>query len=350
MTDAEPAPSDGVEEQSVAAPPHVSTTRGPLTVEYCPSQCRPLLYVYVSLVNLLRAAVLTGGSLPPSSAVRLSLLRRADCSMPPEYCEFSACFADKCRPWLEKHHPELLSQSLHSRRTRHRPAIRRSLLTRSAARVAVLSPGGVDLSAAVAQLALTDHKDDAKDPKNGPAADDKKAAKKKPKGPSTDSASDSGSSSGSDEESAPSKPRGSAAAAIRTKAPVSSGVLIRKEERTKRKFTTSVKGLDGFGLDLKKAAKAFSKKFACSASVVKVSEGGHEIQIQGDVQMELPDFIVHEFNQVPPAALFFLDKGTGAAPYIPIPERVVCSSSPHVALTSPLCVFCAAANKKTKCF
>ena len=94
------------------------------------------------------------------------------------------------------------------------------------------------------------------------------------------------------------KPRGSAAAAIRTKGPAATGVFIRKEERTKRKFTTSVKGMDSFGCDLKKAAKAFSKKFACSASVVKVTEGGHEIQIQGDVQMELPDVILHEFPNV----------------------------------------------------
>ena len=100
----------------------------------------------------------------------------------------------------------------------------------------------------------------------------------------------------------------SAAAAIRQRTPAASGVFIRKEARSKHKFITSVKGLDGFGCELKKAAKAFSKKFACSASVVKLADGGHEIQIQGDVLTELPDFIVQEFSSVDKAALFFMDK------------------------------------------
>jgi density-regulated protein DRP1 len=85
-------------------------------------------------------------------------------------------------------------------------------------------------------------------------------------------------------------------------------VFIRKEARSKHKYITSVKGLDGFGCDLKKAAKSFSKKFACSASVVKLADGGLEIQIQGDVLTELPDFIIAEFRGVDKSALFFMDK------------------------------------------
>ena len=39
-----------------------------------------------------------------------------------------------------------------------------------------------------------------------------------------------------------------------------------------------------------------------------MNEGGQEIQIQGDVSLDLPDFIVAEFKEVPKAQLYFLDK------------------------------------------
>lgn len=39
--------------------------------------------------------------------------------------------------------------------------------------------------------------------------------------------------------------------------------------RTKRKGLTVVAGLDLFGVKLKDASKAFRKRFACSAAVVK---------------------------------------------------------------------------------
>ena len=41
---------------------------------------------------------------------------------------------------------------------------------------------------------------------------------------------------------------------------------------------------------------------------MKVNEGGQEIQIQGDVLLELPDFIAAEFKEVPKHQLFFMDK------------------------------------------
>ena len=49
-------------------------------------------------------------------------------------------------------------------------------------------------------------------------------------------------------------------------------------------------------------------RFACSASVVKVNEGGQEIALQGDVSLELPDFIAAEFKEVPKTQLYFMDK------------------------------------------
>lgn len=58
-------------------------------------------------------------------------------------------------------------------------------------------------------------------------------------------------------------------------------------ERNKRKFVTSVYGLDAFGVDNKKAAKLFANKFATGASLSKNAQGDDEILIQGDVSYEV---------------------------------------------------------------
>ncbi|KAK5179122.1 Translation machinery-associated protein 22, partial [Cryomyces antarcticus] len=47
----------------------------------------------------------------------------------------------------------------------------------------------------------------------------------------------------------------------------SSKVLIKRVERNKRKYVTAVSGLEAHGLDLKKVAKDFGKKFATGSSV-----------------------------------------------------------------------------------
>jgi len=204
--------------------------------------------------------------------------------MPPEYCEFSVCFAEKCRAWLEKNHPELLAEG--------------------------------DITAQLSNVAVSSRKEEKADMKK---PEEKKAvvADKRKKKPAVDDEDgdedddeDEDDDDDDDDDDGDSKPKpaSSAAAAIRSKAPATLGVLIRKEQRSKHKYITSVKGMESFGCDLKKAAKAFSKKFACSASVVKVTEGGLEIQIQGDVQMELPDFIVQEFKSVDKTAIYFMDK------------------------------------------
>jgi density-regulated protein DRP1 len=53
------------------------------------------------------------------------------------------------------------------------------------------------------------------------------------------------------------------------------------EERTKRKRITHVTGLEKFSVDLKKASKLFSTKFAASSAVSKKGDGSDEIIIQG---------------------------------------------------------------------
>ena len=76
-------------------------------------------------------------------------------------------------------------------------------------------------------------------------------------------------------------------------------VYIKRIERNKRKFVTAVSGLEAFGLDLKKVAKDFGKKFATGSSVTKLPSGDVEIQVQGDVSDEIEEFILEKYKEVP---------------------------------------------------
>jgi density-regulated protein DRP1 len=79
----------------------------------------------------------------------------------------------------------------------------------------------------------------------------------------------------------------------------SSKVFIKRIERNKRKYVTAVSGLEAFGLDLKKTAKEFGKKFATGSSVTKVPGGGEEITVQGDVSAEIEEYILDTYKDVP---------------------------------------------------
>ncbi|KAI0268090.1 translation initiation factor SUI1 [Gloeopeniophorella convolvens] len=72
---------------------------------------------------------------------------------------------------------------------------------------------------------------------------------------------------------------------------LASQVVIKRIERNKRKFVTSVRGLEAFGVDLKKAAKLFAQRFATGGSVTKNAAGIDEIVVQGDVSQEIYDMI-----------------------------------------------------------
>jgi density-regulated protein DRP1 len=76
-------------------------------------------------------------------------------------------------------------------------------------------------------------------------------------------------------------------------------VTIRRIERNKKKHVTAVSGLEAFGLDLKKVAKEFGKKFATGASVTKTPSGGEEIVVQGDVSDEIEDFLLDKYKDIP---------------------------------------------------
>ncbi|MCJ1458474.1 Translation machinery-associated protein 22 [Mycoblastus sanguinarius] len=69
-------------------------------------------------------------------------------------------------------------------------------------------------------------------------------------------------------------------------------VIIKRVERNKRKYVTEVSGLEAHGMDLKKVAKEFGKKFATGSSVTKTASGGEEIVVQGDNSDDILDWVV----------------------------------------------------------
>ncbi|PFH49516.1 hypothetical protein AMATHDRAFT_4856 [Amanita thiersii Skay4041] len=75
---------------------------------------------------------------------------------------------------------------------------------------------------------------------------------------------------------------------------LASQITIKRIERNKRKHVTSIHGLEAFGIDLKKASKQFSSKFATGASVTKNPQGQEEIVVQGDVGDEVLEMIENQ--------------------------------------------------------
>ncbi|KAI9320428.1 mitochondrial translation initiation factor [Dichotomocladium elegans] len=80
---------------------------------------------------------------------------------------------------------------------------------------------------------------------------------------------------------------------------LSSRVLVKRVERTKRKCVTIVHGLEIFDVELKKAAKMFANRFACGSSVAKNNQNQDEIVVQGDFSDEIKDLILATWPKVP---------------------------------------------------
>ncbi|KAF1959096.1 RNA binding protein-like protein Tma22 [Byssothecium circinans] len=93
------------------------------------------------------------------------------------------------------------------------------------------------------------------------------------------------------------KAEAASARAAETRA--SSKILIKRIERNKRKYVTAVQGLEAFGLDIKKVAKDFGKKFATGSSVTKIPGGGDEITVQGDLSEDIFEYIEENYKDVP---------------------------------------------------
>lgn len=71
-------------------------------------------------------------------------------------------------------------------------------------------------------------------------------------------------------------------------------VCLSRAPRGKKKSVTVVTGLSTFNIDLKVAAKFFGTKFACGSSVT----GEDEIVIQGDVKDDLFDIIPEKWPEI----------------------------------------------------
>jgi density-regulated protein DRP1 len=93
--------------------------------------------------------------------------------------------------------------------------------------------------------------------------------------------------------------KAASAEARRAEELASSKILIKRIERNKRKYVTAVQGLEAFGLDIKKVAKDFGKKFATGSSVTKIPGGGEEITVQGDLSEDILEFLVEKYEEVP---------------------------------------------------
>ncbi|RHY91801.1 hypothetical protein DYB35_005360 [Aphanomyces astaci] len=167
-------------------------------------------------------------------------------NLPPEYCEYGPSFHE-CKPWLVEHVPTLFIQKYN--RT-----------------ISDLVDVEAQIAAGVEGITLE-------------AEGSKSVKKKKTKADAEGNAKAGG------------------------------NVYVERFQRQKKKFVTVVAGLDEYkSLDLKDVAKKMGKKFACSASLNKLDGGKAQIQLQGDVQHELPHWLVEEFD-IPEANLYLLEKG-----------------------------------------
>jgi len=90
----------------------------------------------------------------------------------------------------------------------------------------------------------------------------------------------------------------------------SPSVTIKKLTRSGKKCVTSISGLEGFEVNLEKAAKILKKKFACGCSVVKGDNGQPDsVDVQGDCEEELVDLLVAEYK-IPEEKITMLEGGT----------------------------------------
>ncbi|KAL8873684.1 MAG: hypothetical protein Q9174_000889 [Haloplaca sp. 1 TL-2023] len=171
------------------------------------------------------------------------------CTLPPEYCEFGGT-AKKCKEWLEENQPEmhetLYSEALYG------------MLYHYFFNTIILTCNIFSTEAIAATLATL-------------SVDAQKRAAK-------------------DSQKKEAKAAAAEAKAAETKAQAQ--VLIKRVERNKRKYVTAVSGLEAHGMDLKKVAKEWGKKFATGSSVTKTASGGEEVVVQGDNSDEIFDWVV----------------------------------------------------------
>lgn len=84
------------------------------------------------------------------------------------------------------------------------------------------------------------------------------------------------------------------------KGKISNIIHIRYQQRTARKGTTIIEGLEDIKLDddenkkvLKKLSKIFRKKLSCSCAVKMSKDTGYVLQLSGDHRDEIMEFLIN---------------------------------------------------------
>ncbi|EKF32067.1 hypothetical protein MOQ_004087 [Trypanosoma cruzi marinkellei] len=92
-----------------------------------------------------------------------------------------------------------------------------------------------------------------------------------------------------------------------TKKAIERIVLVEVTQRKGRKMTTSVKGLDLFGLNLKDLSREWKKLFSCGAGVTSSEElKQSSIDIQGNVAAQLIEMLPERYN-IPKDAIYRME-------------------------------------------
>ncbi|RNF12987.1 uncharacterized protein Tco025E_06375 [Trypanosoma conorhini] len=93
-----------------------------------------------------------------------------------------------------------------------------------------------------------------------------------------------------------------------TKKAIERIVLLELAQRKGRKMTTSVKGLDLFGFNLKDVSREWKKLFSCGAGVTSSEESKQSsIDIQGNVVAQLIELLPERYN-IPKAAIYQMEE------------------------------------------
>ncbi|OWM63401.1 translation machinery-associated protein 22 [Punica granatum] len=188
----------------------------------------------------------------------VKVLYCAACSLPAEYCEFGPDF-EKCKPWLIKNAPDLYPDLLKEANEKGVDKLSEQLQS-----VGISSSSGDGTASGGATSGETST-NKLEEVKRLPGGKIKKKEKQE--------------------------------------------VIIEKVVRNKRKCITVVKGLEMFGIKLSDASKKLGKKFATGASVVKGPTDKEQIDVQGDISLDIVDFITETWPDVPEAAIYFIEDG-----------------------------------------
>ncbi|KAL8688821.1 MAG: hypothetical protein Q9218_005361 [Villophora microphyllina] len=188
------------------------------------------------------------------------------CTLPPEYCEFGGT-VKKCQEWLEKHHPEMHEKFYSEGMS---PMVVSYETSRDQKKVPSPPPLGFDSKMSTPLIYVRSLEAVAATMSTLSVDAQKRAAKDSQK----------------------KEAKAAAAEAKAAEAKAQAQVLIKRVERNKRKYVTAVSGLEAHGMDLKKVAKEWGKKFATGSSVTKTASGGEEVVVQGDNSDEIFDWVV----------------------------------------------------------